>query len=258
MFHREMRFVGISSTAGTRPMQYAILDEGLKLHALGKRDMEGVLALIGGLESAVVAIGAPQAPNQGVLAQAKIRRRLNLDPEGTTWAQWRLCEYELKHRNIRLHNTPDRPKDAPMWMQNGFKLYQRMREMGFTSYDRERSDGSLIVLETQPHASYTVLLERRPFLKRTLEGRLQRQLVLHLEGIGVTNPDEILKGIHREHLLRSRLPLDGLQTSAELDTLVNAYTAYLAISNPERTTLVGDKKEGQITIPSMQLKDFYI
>jgi predicted nuclease with RNAse H fold len=258
MFHREMRFVGISSTAGTRPMQYAILDGGLKLHALGVRDMEGVLALVGGLESAVVAIGAPQGPNRGVLTQARIRRRLNLDPEGGIWTQWRLCEYELKRRNIRLHNTPDRAEDAPMWMQNGFKLFQRLGEMGFKNYERDRTEGSLVMLEVQPHASFTVLLERRPFIKRTLEGRLQRQLVLHLEGLGVANPEKILKGIHREHLLRSQLPLDGLQTPPELDTLVNAYTAYLAITKPERTIQVGDKVEGQITVPSMQLKDFYI
>lgn len=258
MFHREMRFVGINSTAGSRPMQYAILDGDLKLHALGTRDMEGLLALVGGLETAIVAIGAPQRPNQRVLTEAKTRRRLNLDPQGETWTQWRLCEFELKRRNIRLHNTPHRAKDAPLWMQTGFKLFERLKEMGFHTYDRDRADESLQVIEVQSHASYTVLLERRPFLKGTLEGRLQRQLVLHLEGLAVANPNKILKGIHREHLLRSQLPLDGLQNSSELDTLVNAYTAFLAVTSPERTIQVGDKKEGQIIVPSMQLKDFYV
>jgi hypothetical protein len=258
MLNREAMFVGVGSTAGKRPMHYAILDRKLNLHALDAKDIETVLAVIGGLDSAVVAIGAPQKPNQGVMARAKVRRRFNLDPEGTTWAQWRLSEYELKRRNIRLHNTPDEVGDAPMWMQNGFTLFRRLADLGFKAHSADQSDEKLVTLEVQPHASYTVLLERRPFLKRSLEGRLQRQLVLHLEGVGVSNPSQILKRINRDHLLRGRLPLEGLHTPEELDTLVNAYTAYLAITNPERVTQLGDGKEGWITVPSMQLKDFYI
>lgn len=258
MLYRQAMFVGVSSSAGNHPLHYAILDNDLNVHALGERDLEGILAVIGGLEHSVVAVGAPQKPNQGVLAQKRIRRRLNLDPDGTTWAQWRLCEFELKRRNIRLHNTPAKADLAPRWMQTSFAIFRRLAKLGFSMYSPEGSGADLQMLEVQPHASFTVLLERRPFLKHTLEGRLQRQLILHLEGVGVVNPDRILKGIRRDHLLRSRLSLDGLHSAEELDTIVNAYTAYLAVTNPERTTQLGEDKEGRITVPTMNLKDFYV
>ena len=106
-------YVGIDPTAGVRPMHYAVLDHDLRLVALNKGDLEAVLAFVGGLEAAVVAVDAPQSPNQGRMLEAEVRRRFNLAPDGRSWGQWKMCEYELRRRNIRLYNTPDREEDAP-------------------------------------------------------------------------------------------------------------------------------------------------
>ncbi|MEE9508366.1 MAG: hypothetical protein V3V44_03675 [Anaerolineales bacterium] len=258
MLFSEAKFVGVNSTAGERPMHYAVLDGKLKIQVLGKGDLEMMLAVLAGLDDPVVAISAPQKPNSGVMARAAVRRRYNLDPEGMTWAQWRLCEYELRRRNIRLYNTPSQKEDAPRWMQNGFAIFQRLKRMGFTIINPEEQAEPRTMMEVQSHTSYTVLLERRPFLKKTLEGRLQRQLVLHLEGLHVRNPKQILDDIDRDHLLQGHLPLEDLYLPEELDSLINAYTAYLVMSNPERVSYVGDRREGMIAIPTMTLKDFYI
>ena len=114
------------------------------------------------------------------------------------------------------------------------------------------------LLEVFPHASFSVLLERRPFLKNTLEGRLQRQLVLYLEGLAVQNPIRTLEEITRHHLLSGHLPLEGLYSPEELDVLVSAYTAYLGIANPERLSHVGEREEGWIFTPTADLRDFYV
>lgn len=258
MLFSEAKFVGVNSTAGERPMHYAVLDGKLKIQVLGKGDLEMMLAVIAGLEDPVVAISAPQKPNTGVMGRASVRRRFNLDPEGTTWGQWRLGEYELRRRNIRLYNTPSEKEEAPRWMQNGFEIYRRLKRMGFRMINPEESVESRTMIEVQSHTSYTVLLERRPFLKKTLEGRLQRQLVLHLEGLDVANPVRILELFDRDHLLRGNLPLNDLYLAEELDSLVNAYTAYLALTNPERVCHIGDSREGLISVPTMDLKEFYI
>jgi len=258
MLFADAKFVGVIPTAGERPMHYAVLDRNLKIQVLGTGDLEMMLALIGGLEDPIVSISAPQKPSSGVMGRAAIRRRFNLDPEGSTWAQWRLCEYELRRRNIRLYNTPADNEDAPRWMQNGFEIFKRLKKMGFSLLNPDDPVEPRTMLEVQSHTSYTVLLERRPFLKKTLEGRLQRQMVLHLEGVNVPNPMRILEGINRNHFLGGHLPLDDLNSAEELDSLVTAYTAFLALTKPERVQHVGHRREGMISVPTLSLKDFYV
>jgi hypothetical protein len=258
MLFTEAMFVGIGPTAGKRPIQYAVLDADLKIQVLDATDFEGVLAIVAGLDSPIVAIGSPQGPNKGLMTRSDVRRRYNLRPDGRTWSKWRVCEYELRKRNIRMYNTPDRREDAPRWIQNGYALYRRLNKMGFRHLQPNDPIHSPAVFEVLPHACYSVLLERRPFLKNTLEGRLQRQLVLYLEGIVLPNPIRTLEEITRHHLLSGHLPLEGLHTPEELDALVSAYTAYLGMTNPERLSHVGDREEGWIFLPTSDLREFYV
>jgi hypothetical protein len=234
------------------------VDRDLKAQAMEATDLEGMLAFIAGLESAVVAISSPQGPNKGQMKRPEIRRRFNLRPDAETWSNWRVGEYELRRRNIRMYNTPSRKSDAPGWVQQGYDLYRRLAEMDFDYIQPKVAVQPRGMFEVLPHACYTVLLERRPFLKHTLEGRLQRQLVLYLEGVSVPNPIEILEAFGQDHLLSGHLPIESLHSAEELDTLVAAYTAYLAVTNPERISQVGDPKEGWIFLPTAGLRDFYI
>jgi predicted nuclease with RNAse H fold len=256
LFDKSM-YVGIDPTAGVRPMHYAVLDHDLRLVALNKGDLEAVLAFVGGLEAAVVAVDAPQSPNQGRMLEAEVRRRFNLAPDGRSWGQWKVCEYELRRRNIRLYNTPDREEDAPKWIRTGFALYRRLAGMGYGFFVRGEEAQPRTMLEVHPHACYAVLLGHRPFLKRTLEGRLQRQLVLYLQGIDISDPLKVLEEITRHHLLRGELPLQGLCDHDELDALAAAYCAYLVGCKPERVCQVGEEAEGLITLPVKELQDFY-
>ena len=250
-------FIGIDPTAGERPIHYAALDEDLRLVGQGQGDAEAVLAYVAEFEKAVVAVDAPQSPNQGLMLKAEVRRGYDLRPGGKTWGQWKVCEYELRRRNIRLYNTPSREADAPRWMQHGFRMFRRLSGLGFRFYHRGEKLAQRTMLEVHPHACYTVLLGRRPFLKDTLEGRLQRQLVLYMEGVDLADPMEALEELTRHHLLRSQLPMEGLHSHDELDALAAAFTAYLAGLKPERVGQVGDADEGMITLPSAELKDFY-
>lgn len=257
MFFADAVYIGIDPTAGVRPMHYAALDADLRLVALDKGNMETVLAFVGGLEVAVVAIDAPQSPNKGLMQLPEVRRRYNLRPGGRTWGQWKLCEYELRRRNIRLYNTPSTEEAASGWVRMGFTIHKRLKSMGFNYFIAGEEVKRRTMIEVHPHASFAVLLERRPFLKRNLEGRLQRQLVLYLEGLDVPNPVHALEEITRHHLLTGHLPLEELYEHDELDAIIAAFTAYLVGVKPERVSQVGDREEGLITLPSVELKDFY-
>ena len=251
-------YVGIDPTAGDRPMHFAVLDGSLKLVALSQGDVETVLAFVGGLERAAVAIDAPQSPNQGLMLRPEFRRRFNLQPGGRTWGQWKVCEYEMRRRNIRLYNTPRKEEDAPRWMQMGFSLYRRLLGLGYRLFIDGEPTPERSLLEVHPHACFAVMLGRRPFLKQTLEGRLQRQLLLYLEGLDIVNPMNVLEEITRHHLLNGNLPLEGLYDHDQLDALVSAFTAYLVAHKPGRVLQVGEREEGYITLPTERLEDFYV
>jgi predicted nuclease with RNAse H fold len=257
MLFSEAVFVGVDPTAGESPMCYAALDANLRLLALDHDDMQGVLAFVGGLDSAIVGINAPQTPNKGLLREEQTRRRYNLMPDGRTWRKWRVCEFELRKRNIHLYNTPEKEQDSPGWVQAGFELHRRVRSMRFFPLAKGEPSKTRGMIETNPHACYTALLERRPFPKGTLEGRLQRQLVLYLEGLDLANPMHALEEVTRHHLLTGHLPLEQLHEHEQLDAIVAAFTAYLYGSRPERVCQVGADEEGWITLPVAELKDFY-
>jgi predicted nuclease with RNAse H fold len=242
-------YIGLDPTAGRRPFNYAVLDDDLKLlvpRGLGKLDK--VLDAIRAYASAVVAVDAPQSLNAGLMASAAYRQSRGLSPKTKTWANYKVCEHELMRRGIRLYSTPGEMEAAPKWMRLGFQLYQALRGDGYEMY-QPGSPATRRMLEVHPHASYAVLLGHLPLRKDTLEGRMQRQLVLFQEGLPVPDPMDAFEEITRHHLLEGALHLPNLFTHDELDALVSAYTAFLAARHPGRVTLVGEPAEGQIVVP---------
>jgi hypothetical protein len=254
MFASRKTFVGIDPTAGQRPIAYAALDDDLRLLALGKGDMNEVLAFVDGLSQTVVAVSAPQRPNQGLMDRPEVREHLSPQPRPGRWRGFRLAEYQLRQHHISSPRTPSNEKDCPVWVQMGFNLYRRLEGLGFKAYPAECE---LQFIEVYPYASFCVLLERAPFPKTSLEGRIQRQLILYEEGLRIPDPLHILDEITRHNLLQGRLPLDQLYSTAELDALVAAYSATLVASNPDGITILGDPEEGQLVLPVAELKRTY-
>ncbi|MBI3763545.1 MAG: DUF429 domain-containing protein, partial [Chloroflexi bacterium] len=168
-------YIGIDPTAGRRPIHYAVLDEKLRIVAQGEGDLEAVLAVVGGYESAVCAVDAPQSPNGRLLAEPEVRQRLGLLPYTTVWAQFKVCEYLLRRHGIGIYNTPSDVNAAKRWMRVGWELYDRLRAAGYTLFKNGTAKG---YVEAHPHACFTTLLGHLPYKKNTLEGRLQRQLIL--------------------------------------------------------------------------------
>jgi predicted nuclease with RNAse H fold len=250
-------YVGIDPTAGRRPATLAALDDDLRILRLGPIDVDGILDFLGSQPGAVVAVDAPQSPNRGLMRRPDLRRRLGLPPRGRTFIQWKVCEYELRRRNLRIYATPSEVSAAPSWMRAGFALYRRLVGLGFAFFRSGEAPPAKMMIEVHPHACFAVLLGHRPLLKAQLEGRLQRQMVLYLEGLDLRNPVHTLEEVTRQHLLSGSLPLEGLHSHDELDALAAAYTAFLAHQKPTRVCQVGDPREGLITLPTAGLKDHY-
>ncbi len=257
MLFAEAVYIGVDPAAGRRPIAYAALEADLQPVALDAGDLEEVVAFIAGQAAAVVAIDAPHSTARGLLAQPEIRRRYNLRPGGRTWAAWRLCDFEMRRRGLPVSGGGSMSRLAPGWVEQGRRLFERLRGLGFRFFRKGEEPDRRTLLEVQAQAAFGALLGRRPFPKGTLEGRLQRQLVLYLEGLDIPNPMRALEEITRHRLLTGDLPLETLCEPGALDALVAAYTACLAATRPSRVCQVGDPEEGLVTLPVAELQDHY-
>jgi predicted nuclease with RNAse H fold len=248
-----LSFVGIDPTAGRHPFTFAALDQNRQFVALEVGDADELLAFLGDHQAVIVAVNAPPRPNQGL-----VRKKLedqNVAPGQLRGSDLRQAESELRERGISVAPTPARAGACPTWMQMGFDLYRQLEQAGFEQYPSEKA--SLQWLETHPHAAFCALLGQLPLPKPTLEGRLQRQIALYEQGIGIKDPMEFFEEITRHKLLRGILPFELIYAAEELDTIMAAYMAYCVVNCPQEVILVGDDREGRIALPVAVLQERY-
>jgi hypothetical protein len=255
MLFTKMVFIGVSPASRKGYLNYAALNYYQEILALKRAGVEETLAFIGGQNEAYVAVAFPQRPNLGLMADENIRSSLNPVPRPGRWQGWRVAEYFLRMRGIMIRRTPGADEKCPVWMRKGFQFFASLERMGFQAYPQD--DNPRQLLEVYAHAAYSVLLNRNPFKKATLEGRLQRQLALYAQRVDVADPMRVFEEFTRHRLLQGILPVDNLHTPRELDALVAAYTAWVAARRPKQITQVGDPREGQITLPIDEMLPAY-
>ncbi len=253
MLFTDSVFVGIDPTSGRKTYTCAALDHDLNLVAMMDAEIEDVIAFLGGQKSATVAINAPSQVNHG-LVKKKFEEQSLTPGHQFRGVDVRVAEFELRERGIAVSATAGRETLCPAWVQAGFVLYRKLLKLGFESYP---AGGSYLWLETHPHACFRVLREGNLLPKPTLEGRLQRQLILFELGVHIQDPMGFFEEITRHKLMQGMLPLDLLYLPEQLDALVAAYTAWLAVDKPGEVIRIGHAQEGFITLPSAGLREKY-
>lgn len=244
--------VGIDTTSGQK-LTYACLDRDLKPITLAEGETEEIVSFLLDHDSAFVAINSPSQISKGVVRKQLQSRKPSL--RVLRGAGIRLAERELRDRGLAVSPTPSDIALCPPWVQLGLGLYRELASRGF--HDFPDSDASYQVLETHPHAAFAALLGGLPLPKPTLEGRLQRALVLFERGVRIRDPMSFLEEITRHRLLHGVLPVDLLPSPQHLDALVAAYTAWIAANKPAEICTVGDPAEGLITLPAAELQPHY-
>lgn len=215
--------------------------------------MDEVTAFLVGQQSATTAINAPYGVNRG-LVKAMLQKEM-LSPHKARTTDCRLAEYELRERGIAVKGTPSSVAACPSGVKSGFSLYRKLLKMGFQKYPEDGASHQF--LETNSHACYNVLAEGAPLPRLTLEGKIQRQLLLYELGLHIKDPMEFFEEITRYKMMRGVWPLDLLYQPDQLDAMVAAYTAWLVVNKPTEVTFVGDEKEGKIALPERNLKGKY-
>lgn len=253
MLFTDSIFVGVDPTSGRKSFTYAALDKDLRLVALADGELEDVTTFLAGQKSATVAVNAPAGVNRG-LVRARMKKEM-LTPHQVRGADIRLAEYQLREHGIVVTGTAASAALCPAWMQSGFELYRKLGKAGFKKFPEK--EAQFQILETHPHACYCVLAGQIPLAKPSLEGRLQRQLILYENGVYVKDPMDFFEEITRYKLIKGIWPMELLYLPEQLDALVAAFTAWLAVNKPERISTIGDEKEGLIVLPEKELKEKY-
>jgi hypothetical protein len=247
MLFTDSVFVGID--LNRKSFSYAALDKDLHLLALADGGMEDVTSFLAGQSSVIAAVNLPAGGNRG-LVRGKMKKEM-LTPLQTHDAELRVADHELRQRGIG--GAKSAPSEARL--QAGVELYHRLEKMGFVKFPDVESHYQ--VLETHSHAGYCVLAGEVPLAKSSIEGRVQRQLILYEQGLRVKDPMDFFEEITRHKMIKGIWPMELLYQPEQLDALVAAYTAWLAIERPGKTISLGDTREGQIVLPAAELKEKY-
>ncbi len=247
MLFTDSVYVGIDPTSGRKSFTYAALDRDLNLITLADGELEDLTAFLGAQQSAVVAVNAPSHVNRGLVRKKLEKQSLTPGMRSIRGADMRMAEHDLRERGIAVTGTPSRAESCPAWMQAGFGLYAKLSKMGFKPFPQE--DASHLWLETHPHACFCALLDQAPLPKPTLEGRLQRQLILYENRVRLKDAMNFFEEITRFKLMKGILPTDQVYAADMLDVLAAAYTAWMAANRPDQVSAIGEASEGQIIVP---------
>lgn len=207
-------YIGIEPGSSRKTGALVVLDDHQTIQAQGRGDLAGVLAFTAGVVSAVVAVNAP------ALAGA--------------------VESDLLEQGVWSYQTPAA-------LRRGQELHRRLGGMGYSFYPDP--DSPRQILQAPAEAAYSSLLDQRPLEPHTLEGRLQRQLVLADCGVKVPDAMDFFEEITRRRLLRGLLPLDKIFSADELNALMCAHVAWRAAHQADALRWLGETGAGQIALP---------
>jgi len=122
---------------------------------------------------------------------------------------------------------------------------EQLEKMSFRPYSAQKEIRQWF--KANADESFSALLQRKLLSRRTLEGRIQRALVLYDQGLQINDPMEFFEEITRYKLMQGILPLENLYTSNELDALVGAYVAWTTVNKPGQFVI-----KGEFILPSQE------
>jgi hypothetical protein len=250
MLFDQSSWIGINPTPqpgkGRGLLTYASLDKNLHLLALSQGSIDELKAYLSGQSSAFTAIAAPRRPSSNL---PQYNQQVALFPEVRPIKanKGRLADRQIREHNLGRPFTPSSINQCPAWMHRGFMLYELLDSLGYKDYPTESQPFQK--MEVFPHATFTLLSGNPPLARNSLEGRLQRQLLLCDKDVDVPDPMRFFEEVTSYRLRSGILPLKEIYLPAELDALAAAYTAWLAMTSSKSIMLYGDEGEGQVVIP---------
>lgn len=243
-------YIGIELQHAWRLYTLVALDSSLKLVHLQQGKLPEILAYLATLETARVAVSAPAHLNKGRMMRADHTGGLFQPLPGNHSIELRQAEYDILAQGLPIQRTPAEVSACAAWMRRGFRLYHELESAGFSPF--ENPDLPRTFLETCSEAVFTCFLGRPPFSAETLQGRIQRQLVLWERRLPVRDPMMFFEEVTRHKLLRGILPDQDILPVAQLNAYAAAFIAYQTALHPNQVQRFGEPEEGFIHLPAPQ------
>lgn len=239
-------FAGVDLSGGRRGPTLAMLSTRLDVVSLERRSLTEAVEAIASCAEITIAIGCPPHP----------RTAAGGTPGARSGNASRAADAQIARRGIPVRRIPAREDEAPAWMRSGFELTRELFAREFTA-GKGPWEAPRVLMETSPLGCAAVLLGRLPYGRESLEGRIQRQLVLLRERVGLPDPMDALEELTAHHILSGRMELKGIHEPGELDALLAALTAARAHTRPEMVSWLGDEADGWLCLPGKELLDRY-
>jgi hypothetical protein len=108
-------------------------------------------------------------------------------------------------------------------------------------YKPRSKQGSRRWIDTDAQLDFVALCENELLSLRTVEGRIQRALILYEEGLQIPDPMDFYEEITRHKLMQGLLPLENVYTMYELDALIVAYISWMFVNDPLQVRMRGNQ-----------------
>lgn len=241
-------FVGIDLNAPRGSLSLAILEGSRRILFRGVLAFEDLETKLAGSPVVIAAITSPISLNEGVMADEAKRAAFPIPPAKNRYTNMRVCEYELILRGFSTPRTPANYDDCTPALKRALRFSSELAAKGFLRWPAPGSERQL--MEVHPDSAFAALLGNKLNPASTLEGRIQRQLLLQEEHVNVRDPMIFFEEVTRHRMLTGNLPEGIVLSVSELNALVAALTAWSGYTNPTGVTRLGDVNEGRIILPS--------
>jgi len=232
-------YIGIDVQAVQKPYFYTVLNSSLELIACGHGRLPEVMAYLAGQTSSLVAVNGPIC-----LPQDFVQIGLFEAGENGNRPVIRSGDRELEARGFLDLAVHDHSKKIPLWVERSLELTEGLKQLEYSL-----ESGPRVFFETQSDAAYWLTTGASPYESRSLEGRLQRQLMLWEFGLTVKDPMNFLEEFTRFRLRTSQVPIDQILPAHELRAMIAASTAWLMDHFPDRVEHLGERNAGEIILP---------
>ncbi len=231
-------YIGIDVQAGPKPYFYSAMNPGLEMIACGHGRLPDVIAYLAGQSSALVAVNGPVClPHDSV--------QIGLFEAGEAGGSvTRSGDRELDASGFHDLAVPEHTKKIPLWVERSLEMAEALRRLEYSM-----DTGSRLYFETQSDAAYWLATGAMPYDSRSLEGRLQRHLLLWEFGLTVKDPMSFLEEFTRFRLRTSQVPLEKILPGYELRAMIAASTAWLLDNHPDRVRHFGAVNAGEVILP---------
>jgi hypothetical protein len=240
-------FMGIDLTAQRNSFTCAVLDSSRKVKFCDTVSLSDWQSALNSYPDIITGINSPLTLNLGYMSDPEYRLTLNPIPPKSRYTEMRVCEYQLLCQGYTPTRTPKDVNRFSPGLQRAFKFTSELGMSGFQYWPFPNSRYQM--LEVNADAAFGSLLGVKPFAANSLEGRIQRQLVLQNKGLGVKDAMGFFEEITRHRLLTGKLPDDNILSSTALNALISAFTAWSLVNRPDEYSRCGELDEGVIFLP---------